>query len=219
MSNEAHRKVRLFSEDKEMAYSVTRDLTFCLIDAHPIFLDIDKDRYFKLPPDTEMAFIKKQYPSALVREIHIQTPMRSALERVALNVSPGLAVVLEVTALVLSVSLELKWGKLKRITEALARWQRKNATAATSEHLNEEIELLRACAFFRRARMAIPISTRCLLDSIALIRFMARRNLCGDLVFGVTADPFTAHCWVQCGDMVMNDTLGNTQTYTPIRVI
>ena len=59
----------------------------------------------------------------------------------------------------------------------------------------------------------------CLLDSIALVRFLARRGLYAQLVFGVTDDPFSAHCWVQAGDLVLNDTVGDVSAHTPIRVI
>jgi Transglutaminase-like superfamily len=35
-------------------------------------------------------------------------------------------------------------------------------------------------------------------------------------VFGVNADPFEAHCWVQAGSVVLNDTLGRVSSFTPI---
>ena len=74
-------------------------------------------------------------------------------------------------------------------------------------------------AAFRSARPYVPIDTCCLLDSIAMITFLAKRQLHADLVFGVTADPFSAHCWAQYGTTVLNDALGHALTYTPIRVI
>ena len=40
-----------------------------------------------------------------------------------------------------------------------------------------------------------------------------------NLVFGVTGDPFSAHCWVQVDELVLNDTLGNANAYTPIRTV
>ncbi len=72
---------------------------------------------------------------------------------------------------------------------------------------------------FRLARPYIPIKPNCLLDSLALAKFLARRNLYADVVFGVTSDPFSAHCWLQTGTVVVNDSVGNVDTYTPIRVI
>jgi hypothetical protein len=56
----------------------------------------------------------------------------------------------------------------------------------------------------------------CLFDSLALINFLARYGLYPDWVFGVSADPFEAHCWVQAGNVVLNDTLERVSAFTPI---
>lgn len=65
----------------------------------------------------------------------------------------------------------------------------------------------------------MPVETRCLLDSIAIVKFLARRHFHANIVIGVTGDPFSAHCWAQIHDMVLNDTIGNVRSFTPIRVI
>lgn len=52
-----------------------------------------------------------------------------------------------------------------------------------------------------------------------MIIFLARRRLHASIVFGVTGDPFGAHCWVQTSDLVLSDTLGNATGHTPIRVV
>jgi len=52
-----------------------------------------------------------------------------------------------------------------------------------------------------------------------LVRFLARRRLSASIVFAVTTNPFNAHCWVQSGDLVLNDTVGNAILHTPIRVV
>jgi hypothetical protein len=38
-------------------------------------------------------------------------------------------------------------------------------------------------------------------------------------VFGVREAPFTAHCWVQDGAVVLNDHLENVDLYTPIMTV
>jgi len=50
---------------------------------------------------------------------------------------------------------------------------------------------------FGSLRLFYPRSYLCLFDSLALIHFLARSNLYPDWVFGVRAEPFEAHCWVQ----------------------
>ena len=71
-------------------------------------------------------------------------------------------------------------------------------------------------AVFERLRLFYPRSYLCLFDSLALIHFLARFHLYPDWVFGVNADPFEAHCWVQAGSVVLNDTLGRVSSFTPI---
>jgi hypothetical protein len=65
----------------------------------------------------------------------------------------------------------------------------------------------------------VPIEPVCLLDSLSLLRFLSRRGLSTNIVFGVTPEPFAAHCWVQAGDMVLNEALFDTHAYTPIRMV
>lgn len=82
-----------------------------------------------------------------------------------------------------------------------------------------EAHVLEAAAAFLSARLYVPIDMCCLLDSIAMIKFLAKRELHADLVFGVTGDPFSAHCWAQYGTTVLNDALGHALALTPIKVI
>jgi hypothetical protein len=59
----------------------------------------------------------------------------------------------------------------------------------------------------------------CLYDSLALIEYLARNGIYADWVFGVQTRPFAAHCWVQHGDIVCNDTVEHVSGYTPIMVV
>ncbi|RXR07055.1 lasso peptide biosynthesis B2 protein [Pseudoxanthomonas composti] len=201
-----------------MAFSITPDLSFCLIDGNPIFLDIEADRYFTLPSDRTDALLAEQSLGATIEELPIQSSTCSILELPTLESSGGLPAFLEVAAITLSVRLQLKRKRLRLVLDELPSRASQGNFGAT-DAVDEEGSLLRACTIFRRARPHVPIPTRCLLDSISLIHFLARRGFHSDLVFGVTTDPFTAHSWVQRGNMVLNDTLGNTRTYTPIKVI
>jgi hypothetical protein len=72
---------------------------------------------------------------------------------------------------------------------------------------------------FDRLRLFYPRSYQCLFDSLALINFLAHFNLYPDWVFGVTAEPFEAHCWVQAGSIVLNDTLERVSAFTPIMYV
>jgi hypothetical protein len=62
------------------------------------------------------------------------------------------------------------------------------------------------------------LSTRelCLLESIVLLELLARYRLFPRWVFGVRTRPFAAHCWLQQGHVVLNDTIERVSRYTPI---
>lgn len=72
-----------------------------------------------------------------------------------------------------------------------------------------------ARAFWRMAPW-LPIEGECLLRSALLMRFLQRRGLGADWVFGVRLWPFTAHCWVQLDGVCLNDDVERLTSYTPI---
>ncbi len=74
-------------------------------------------------------------------------------------------------------------------------------------------------AFARYRVFLFSSRNECLFDSLALIEFLARYDIYPDWVFGVQTRPFAAHCWVQHGDIVFNDTAEHVSGYTPIMVV
>lgn len=56
----------------------------------------------------------------------------------------------------------------------------------------------------------------CLLDSLALVTFLAQYGLHPHWVFGVRTAPFHAHCWVQHGAVLFNDAPDRVRQYSPI---
>ena len=51
-----------------------------------------------------------------------------------------------------------------------------------------------------------------------LVSYLRRCGLRADWVFAVRLWPFAAHCWVQCGDLCLNDDVERLAPYTPILV-
>lgn len=217
------------------------DLSYCKIDGHLIFLDVQNDRYFRLAECLESALVAYLGGGAsldcnirklIERKIlvdgsndfnHIpsafkKTPTRSAMEEAVHARRTSVSEVLDTVAIVCSTQLQLKAKSLKQVLDKLA-FCREKRTSGPSPSRHSESQVLDAAAAFRSARMYVPIDTCCLLDSIAMVKFLAKRELHADLVFGVTADPFSAHCWVQYGTTILNDALGHALTHTPIRVI
>jgi hypothetical protein len=96
--------------------------------------------------------------------------------------------------------------------------QRKARNAAGAGRFDIERALLLA-SVFDRLRPLYPEGYDCLPDSLRLIHFLARSGVFPDWVFGVVADPFEAHCWVQAGSVVLNDRIERVSAFTPIMYI
>lgn len=60
---------------------------------------------------------------------------------------------------------------------------------------------------------------RCLFHSLMLLSFLNRFGFHPRWVFGVRQAPFGAHCWLQDGDAVLNDTVEHVAMFTPIMVV
>jgi hypothetical protein len=71
---------------------------------------------------------------------------------------------------------------------------------------------------FLSLRPLYPREYLCLFDSLCLVHFLAQFGHFPQWIFGVKLEPFGAHCWVQSGDVVLNDTVEVIGQYTPILV-
>lgn len=72
---------------------------------------------------------------------------------------------------------------------------------------------------FEHARLLRTAADRCLPRSIALALCLASDGKRTNLVIGVKLAPFGAHCWVQSGDEVLNDSVEEVLRYQPILII
>lgn len=222
-------------------YVVRDDLSFCRVDEHFVFLDIGSDRYFRLPHSMEKALashlegnqvsdpditrlieqriLVEQRGAATDNRRTIQPAARSAMEAPLPVQGLRFIEVLEVFAIVLRTRLELKLCTLRHVLDGLCADSPVQTAQAAPLPASLEHRLSNAAAIYRRARLYIPIDMRCLLDSVAMAKFLRKRQLYAHVVFGVALDPFSAHCWVQLDNCVLNDTVGNVSSHTPIRVV
>ena len=210
-------------------------ISFCLFEDCAIVLDIDADRYWRLDRQAGAAL-------AAVRNGDAGQPEASQLARlIALNFiapakacndairSPKLAVPVR-SALDAEIDAEHSAGfalsvgwwsltahlavRLRPLANLLAKRIRPDGRAGGCDR-----DLNTLAVGFRRYRRLMPLPTLCLPDSLALLGCAAQRGHHPHLVFGVTADPFTAHCWVQSADTILNDTLDHISVFTPILVV
>jgi len=222
-------------------YVLSNDLSYCRVGERLVFLDVASDRYFHLPSPmgcslvayldgvecptsdiselVERAILVEQVGTAIGSRPSIKGAVRSAVEASLPPRNLRVSELMEVFAIVLITRMKLKISTLKSVLDGLAADRRiQTAEIKPLEELPEQ-HLSDAAAVFRRARLYVPIEMRCLLDSIAMARFLLRRRIHAHLVFGIALDPFSAHCWVQADDLVLNDTVGNVTSHTPIRVV
>ncbi|MCD7097841.1 lasso peptide biosynthesis B2 protein [Stenotrophomonas sp. MMGLT7] len=242
MTNQVRRKAHLLAGMKKMMpLKLHDDLSYCKVDGNLIFLDIQNDRYFRLSTDLESCFVNylegddgshRAIQRLIEHRILIGaatdagripvslpgSPTRSAMEEQVSTHRTSISEVLDTFAIVCSTQLLLKTRRLKHVLARLASYREKRVPQALISH-QDKSRTLDATAAFRSTRPYVPIDTCCLLDSIALVKFLAKRELAAKLVFGVTATPFSAHCWAQYETTVLNDTVGHVLAHTPIRVI
>lgn len=67
-------------------------------------------------------------------------------------------------------------------------------------------------------RLLVPTPRRCLPAAMITGLFLRARGLETELVFGVRGHPFDAHCWLQRGDVLIDDELDRVRAYKPIAV-
>jgi hypothetical protein len=91
------------------------------------------------------------------------------------------------------------------------------ATAAEDPLADRRV--VRSALAFRRLLVWIPFQGRCLYRAALLRRYLGADAARVTWVFGVSTWPFDAHCWLQCGELVLNDRLHRVRRYTPIMAV
>jgi hypothetical protein len=51
------------------------------------------------------------------------------------------------------------------------------------------------------------------------LAFLRSHEAGADLVFAAKLDPFAAHCWLQSGEVLLNDRLDRIESFTPVCVV
>ncbi len=200
----------------------TDHLAWCAIDGTVVFLDLARDRYFRLPEDANRRFLAQHdpgsgpgpaQPAALPLPDAWTPPLRQSH---AIHEGP------------------FRIGDIARSIWSQRRVERRLAshgighllisvreTTGRRPLLTEPLPALAArdVRGFEQARILRTAADRCLPRSIALALCLAGSRYAAHVVLGVKLAPFAAHCWVQAGDAVLNDELEEVLRYTPILVV
>lgn len=80
-------------------------------------------------------------------------------------------------------------------------------------------ELVRLVGTFERLLPWLPFQGVCFYRAFLLLRVLRWRGHDARWVFGVRTWPFMAHCWLQVGDVVLDDTADRLEAFKPILVV
>lgn len=98
----------------------------------------------------------------------------------------------------------LRNSSLSRISAQVSARRTLAASRLIDNPLDQAIGLTH---IYHILRPLYPRNYLCLFDCLALLGFLAHWNIFPYWVFGVSADPFEAHCWLQQGHTVLSDTV------------
>ena len=230
---------RLLACQTMLGYCLPDHVGFGLVEDEAVFLDLNRDRYYRLDPSANAAFhallrttgsdAQRTESSRRLLEAGVLVPAptaaplaaarcsladASALDLPLARARPSAGSVAEAWWRLVQMRRQLRQGRLASMIEALRASKRHNGS---SEHSPEKAETL--AATFIAARRMVPIAPNCLPDSLALSFYHARRALHPELVFGVKLDPFAAHCWVQTDRLVLNDSRDTIDGFVPVLVV
>jgi hypothetical protein len=229
----------------QQRYRIQEGIGFCRFEGRTIVLDITADRYWQLGEDAgrvletvgagTMAGLDERALARLVtlgfvaRENDgsagmtqgrvapagpaLSRPLRSVLEQANPRARAGWMTAFEVAMLAITARVALRNLALKTIVDRLEARRRRLIPPPSATSLEVLAER------FWRCRRLVPLRPLCLPDSIAFLWFAMRRGHAPLLVFGVEAFPFTAHCWVQDGGVVLTDALDHACRFKPIMVL
>src|SRR5690606_15762288 len=83
----------------------------------------------------------------------------------------------------------------------------------------DEAAVVDAVHLFERWSPLFPFQRLCLYLAYLLRAFLAAQGHVVNWVFGVRTWPFNAHCWLQLGDLLLDDDLDRVRQYTPILTV
>ncbi|MDH7974489.1 lasso peptide biosynthesis B2 protein [Sphingomonas sp. AR_OL41] len=220
-----------------MFWRILPHATLCIASDRLILLDVRQDRYLMMPDriardlrrwlEDEEATTAPTAIAGLLQQNGIwrqgdQQP--TAARPLSLSVPPTLAApqaprkpgsardVARVGALVTAAWLALRWRPLRSILRDTGRRQ-------VPMRPGRSRGIPAAVGAYDRARIYVPFARRCLLDCLALHAWLRDHEEQSQLVFGVTGQPFAAHCWLQNADVILNDTYERVSRFTPILAI
>ena len=198
------------------------NLAYCAIDGTLIFLDITADRYFSLSNDRNrevLATIDLSASGSWHQPVRFPTPPEWIPPRracAAMHLGPfQMGEVARALWMQRRIERRLTSTSLAKVVSDL----RDISSIRTNSRPITDKSAIRVIRAFEQARLLRTAADRCLPRSIALALCLATRGVRVQVVIGVKLAQFGAHCWVQSGDEVLNDSAEEAMRHSPILVI
>lgn len=215
-----------------MSWMLAPGVGYCEAGDELVFLDLARDRYFALRGADRAAF--ERLRANLPNDSHAMTMLMRNGILVRSNDSCGLEPAhVDVPAQDLSAA-RYRFSLAEAIAAARSlywarRAMRPERIGATVAGLaaaklalggaEADAEMVAVAARYAASRWIVPISPRCLVDTLALDRILLQRGFAATLVFGVRTNPFAAHSWLQARRTVLTGTAAEARNFTPIMVV
>ncbi|WP_313802595.1 lasso peptide biosynthesis B2 protein [Sphingobium sp.] len=219
------------------SYQIREGLAYCVSNDRAIFLDIIANRYFSLPPMLDEIFrrlISEEpsepvQPAELARLVRANVVLTHGHQNFGLSPLPIVHPLRELRRSGAATSKLMLAHCLFAQACASIKLRRRSLAwlpGWAEERRQQSVDKGRAYSVWQDVADAFawtaalwPRSDNCLSSSIAFLDVGLSRGLDAQLVFGVYSSPFSAHCWVQVGDTVLNDRIENVRTFTPILAV
>lgn len=177
------------------------------------------------PQDTHRAALRSLVVQGLLTEEQVAPRPMNALVTAATSIDesppaasrfPGVRRSLQFTTSVAQAAWCLRFRSLQTIASSITVHRERLVTPGS-----DSIEAMRPAVLAYETLRPFVFTARekCLLDSLALITFLAKDGLLPCWVIGVRTRPFGAHSWVQCGSTVLNDQHEYVRQFRPILVV
>ncbi len=220
-----------------MVFRLRDGLSWCECAGRVVFLDLERDRYFCLPDDADVAFRRwassggaDDDPSLcdrfeqiglLVRGRPSSEPLASAAVEqptrdlvVENGINPRIRDIARAVAAQRRAQMQVRGGRLADLVRTAARDQ-----APPPCEDDADAAARRVAAAFESAALILRKTDQCLPRALAARALGRRLGVRTAVVFGVRLEPFAAHCWAQWEDAVVVGDLEEVRLFTPILAV
>lgn len=133
-----------------------------------------------------------------------------------LPILPSPAIALRFFAAARCAARLIATASMARIVDRVRQRKKQISAIETDSAVDKAARLIGS---FHTLRPLYPRSYLCLFDSLAMIEFLNRFGLFPTWVFDVAVHPFRAQCWLQQGELVLDDHIETVRRYTPIMAV